>query len=225
MKKLHLVLTSLFILQSTIGNAKDGPYVGADFLYANSNHQLDVASDDATVCGSICKTFFDGKETGRDSFGYSLNVGYKFNFKEFFVAPELFFDKLNNSSDGFHDSGFSDEYKAYKLDLNYRYGFKSHIGYNVTPKFNAFLTWGFANLDYDERPVKYVTSGVTRNPTASELDQLFGFGFAYSFNENISGKLTYDRQSMRLRSVNHGDEGSTIKTTLDVVKVGVAYSF
>lgn len=215
-KTLSIIAVATTIALSSQANAKDGFYVGADVLFANSNHKY---YDKTTGAGS-----YDGMKTHDNSFGFAFDAGYKFGFDKFFVAPELFFDQLNNSSPGFNYKQRPVN-KQYSVDLNYRYGAKMNLGYKITPKFDLFVNYGLANVDYDTRT--FYTGG--RKPASTELAPIYGFGFGYHITENVSARLSYDRQSMHLRNisvpVSSGGDAAKYISTLDVIKLGAVYSF
>lgn len=217
MKKFYIIAAFLCaFLTITLASAKDGAYVGADLLFANSNHKY---YDKTTGTGS-----YDGAKTHDNSFGFAFDAGYKFGFDKFFVAPELFFDQLGNSSPGFNYKQRPVN-KQNTIDLNYRYGAKLNLGYNIAPKFDLFVNYGLANVDYDTR-TSYAGG---RKAAATELAQIYGFGFGYKITDNVSARISYDRQSMNLRniavSVSGGGDAAKYKTTLDVVKIGAIYNF
>ena len=216
-KTLSLAAVAASLIFSSQANAKDGLYLGADLLFANSNHHY---QDRSSTGGS---NNYNGTRTHDNSVGFALDAGYKVGFNQFFVAPEIFFDQLNNSSSGFRYKQVPGN-KQDTVDLNYRYGAKLNLGYDITPKFNLFVNYGLANVDYDTRG--WYAGG--RKSAATELAQIYGFGLGYKITENVSARLSYDRQSMHLRNTSvavPGGDSARYKSTLDVVKLGAVYSF
>lgn len=211
-KTLSLIAVATALILSSQANAKDGFYLGADLLFANSNHKY----QDRTAGAS--SNNYDGTKTHDNSLGFAIDAGYKFGFDKFFAAPEIFFDQLNNSSYGFKYKDTPNN-KQETVDLNYRYGFKLNLGYNITPKFNAFVNWGFANVDYDAR-----ADYRGRKMAKTELDQLYGFGFGYQVTDNVLARVSYDRMNLALRNPYVGAQ-SRYKSSLDTVKLGAVYSF
>lgn len=211
--KISLCAFLVVISLDGVAQAKDGVYVGIDVLFANAKHKyLDKIHETDSM---------NGKSVDGDSFGFGLNAGYKISFDRFFVAPELFFDYLNNSTKDFYYTEDSNQ-KQNSMEINSRYGAKLNIGYNIVSKLNGFVNFGVANVDYDFRQPSWINSGYNTSYGASKLAPIYGVGFSYDLTENWTAKTSYDFQQFNARYV---EQGFKDKVSLNVFKIGAVYSF
>lgn len=215
MKKFLILCTFLCaFFTSALASAKEGTYVGADVLWSNAKHKYSnlLYGDNDSL---------NGAKVDSDDLGFGLNLGYKTNltfgsFEKGFVAPEIFYDYLNNSSKDFaYTSGSI--YRQDSASINSRYGAKLNVGYEILPKLSGFVNFGVANVDYDTR---WPSSG--RSYGASKIAPIYGVGLSYNLTDNWAMRASYDYQRFNTKYVN---EGLRDKVTLGVLKVGAAYSF
>ena len=211
MKKFLVASAIIATLATASASAKDGAYVGFDINTSNVENKFQnrINKMDPDNNNNI--------KADHDSIGFGLNAGYKIGFNQAFVAPELFFDYLNNSG---KQSGYELDMASNKNDrfeINNRYGAKVNLGYNFTEKFNGFVNLGLANTRYAVN-----SESIKLSKGASKLAPIYGLGVAYNINDKWTTKLSYDRQKFNAGEVL---EGYRNITTITVVKVGLAYNF
>ncbi len=205
------ILASFFgvLLFSNIADAKDGFYVGANYLQARSKHVYRIVYNAANYTQ-------EGITTQDKSDGFAFDAGYKISMNEkLFFAPEIFYDYLNNKASDF----FAEQQNAHsdRIHLYSRYGAKLNIGYNILPKFSLFTNAGLANLRYE---VKWNSSGDSR--ADYKIAPVYGFGASYDLANNLALRVSYDRQKFNTQWIY---EGLRSKVDLVVIKFGAVYSF
>ena len=209
MNKLSVVLLAALLVANG-ANAKDGLYVGLDVLRAEAEHNYKIVYNPG---GDYIDT---GAKTKANSMGFSGDIGYKFSFDKAFIAPEIFYDRLNNTANDYTSGNDPSSYKD-NINLNSRYGAKLNLGYNILPKLAVFVNAGFANVRYS---VKWPSIDDARY--GHKLAMVYGIGASYSLNENWALRTSYDKQEFNIQWVY---EGLRSKVDLTVVKAGVVYSF
>lgn len=217
------IIISLLVLLSFEAAAKDGAYVGVNLNHSHAQHRVGgVDTTSYTISSYDNMSYTDAKNVG-----FGFEAGYKISFDGIYLAPEIFFDQLNNNAEDPSANinlASSANFVQDRLILNYRYGAKLNVGHNFTDKFSVFLTGGFANVDYDvnwnslqgSSDVGYSSYG------ADKLALLYGFGVAYDVSENLAAKLTFDRQDFAIR---YSLDGWRSSVELDVIRLGVAWGF
>ena len=191
MKKLSIFAALLISLSSVSAFAKtSGNYAGIDLIY--SEVELDQTSTSTIRSG--------------DQVSVGVNYKYAFNFDNFFVAPGVFFDYTNIGA----KASNGDEW-----DLDFRYGAKIDLGYDITDKFAAFVNVGAANNHYDAR---YTSGSKTSD---SKLEALYGIGVKYSATDDIDVGVSYEFSNLNVKD----PLNNTVKFDLEVVRLGVSYNF
>lgn len=201
-----IFLTAL--MAASIASAKEGLYVGVDYLGVEANHQYTAHVNQGP----------ENDKSSQNSSGFGLNVGYKAVVaNKMYVAPEIFYDHLNSIADDFYVAQGA-EPSSSKLKLKDRYGAKINFGYEIISKTNLFVNLGLARNNYQQN---WDSSENQRN-SSSVLAPIYGVGISLDLTNNLSAKFAYDRQSFTVRYL---DNGFRDKINLDVFRVGMAYSF
>jgi outer membrane autotransporter protein len=194
MKKL-LIVSIIATIATSSANANDRAYVGLDLSSSHVKNKVSDGEGTTKISNNIA--------------GFGLNAGYKINFnKGLFVAPEVFFDYLNNKSSP------DDNSASYKIDS--RYGAKLNLGYNFNEKFSVFANYGLANVRY-----KLSSSDLSEN--GSKIAAIYGLGFAYNINEQLTAKIGANRQKLATGFADNS--GLEIKSAIETYSVGLAYNF
>lgn len=211
------VLASFFA--ATAANAssdkKNQFYVGVDELYSKTHHKMQYLPDKSD-------SYYYTKPTKGGNLGLGLSAGYKINVASFFIAPEVFYDYLNNSAPDFGDS-----LNAMKSELKVkdRYGAKLNLGYNIFPNLNAFVNLGFADVGYSNRDPSGASG--TGKYSSHRLAPIYGVGLLYDLNNNWALRASYDRQKFNAGYYPAAYQQGSFRDviTLQVFKAGVVYSF
>lgn len=224
MKKLLTIAT--FLLLSFESYAKDGVYIGADINRSHVKYRIIVLTPN--LDGGT--TEFAENKTDKAAVAGGLNVGYNFDINDkFFVAPELFYDHLNNKvgdpygnpdGDGFRQAAYYND----TTTLTYRYGAKVNLGYNFAQKFALFTSIGVANVNYKYDWNSNIGGALTDNHSyrSDKVAMIYGLGAAYKISDEMTGKISIDHQSFNTTYALYGWRS---KVNLNVVKLGVAYNF
>jgi len=185
-------------------------YVGVDGLYSHINHEHQYMPNRGNVT--------EGRKTQGNNVGLGLNFGYRVNADKLFVAPEIFYDYLNNSAVDFsrYTTGQSTQSR---IEVQSRYGAKVNLGYNLFSDLNAFVNLGFANVRYIDRdPLSGRSSG------DNKLAPIYGVGLLYDLNKSWALRASYDYQKFNARYYSF-IPGSRDVVRMHVVKAGLVYSF
>ena len=198
------VISSLFISSQTF--AKEGVYVGADFVTSNAQYKYV-----ATAQTSTSQRRVDGTDVGA-----GLTIGYKKSFDGIFVAPEVFYDYLNSSSKDYYYN--NPRFKQDSLELRSRYGAKVNLGYDFTDNFSGYATYGLAAVDHvDNFPT------IPNSQGKWKTSAIYGLGAILNFNDNWAFKAEFNSQ--RFNIPYSYDAGVTSKVRLNTLKTGLVYKF
>ncbi len=133
MKNIKIIFSS-FLLSASLAflcaNAlakTQGSNVSVNLAHNKSSHKYKIGRLDV------------GEEFDNSKIGYGIAYKYSFNFNNLFVAPELFFDKIDTKS----NNGF-DEFMLIKD----RYGLKVNLGYDFSDQFAGYISGGLADINY-----------------------------------------------------------------------------
>jgi outer membrane autotransporter protein len=207
MKKIKLLSIALtFSLLSSTSFAKtEGAFVGLNLI--NSETKIRTTGDDSQIHRN-------------DSYSYGLEAGYAFNFNNFFIAPNVFFNDNNLKSD--HSFGEDRNSQNFK----HSYGVKVNLGYDVTDKFSPFLILGHSETRLDES-----TYGPNYDRILKEYGTregfVYGLGVKYSLTDNIGINAAYELTQFGLTSKIGAVLDGTDNLSYDyrLARVGVSYNF
>ena len=203
MKKLITVSSVLAVLAASSAYAKtEGSYLGIDFSRSNAESKYKNAN------GSINTSLGKFDNTAN---GFGLNYKYAYNLgNDLFIAPVLFYDKIGNSNN---------DRSGDPVTVNNRYGFKFDVGYDVTDKFAVYFTNGFTKVRY---MVDWTNSDSGSKSGTTPMNYFHGVGASFKLANNILLNAEYNTQHLSFSSPS---QGITARTKLDVMKVGLSYSF
>ena len=193
MRFLFIYIFTIFLYISNASAKTSGNYLGIDLIH--SEVKLDNIS-----------TGTNSSIRSGDKVSVGVNYKYAFNFDNFFVAPRVFFDYTNIGA----KASNNDEW-----DLDFRYGAKVDLGYDITDKFAAFVNVGAANNHYEAR---YASGSKTSD---SKLEALYGVGVKYSATDAIDFGLSYEISNLNVKD----PLNNTVKFDLEVFRLGVSYNF
>jgi len=189
-------------------SSKNKFYIGIDGMRSSARHQYHFIANDTPANNTI------GTPAKRSSnYNASINLGYRLNFNKFFIAPEIFYDNLQSSTEDFFIQGDP-------INLNYRYGAKLNLGYNIFSKFNLFTTIGLTNISYKTKFISDLE--YYKSSSSSKIAPIYGVGASYDFTKNWSIKGSYEQQQFNIR---YAFEGLRSSVMLKTTKLGFAYKF
>ena len=224
MKKILIATALIAAFSSSLALAKtEGEVIGIDLI--RSSAQVKSNSDSADDAGLT--EYYSHKK--KDS-GYSVGVNYKyaFNFNDFFIAPGLSYNFINNEAKvGYSKS--SDDFYSQSVKLNNQISFQTNLGYDVSDKFAVYVPVGVSSFGYEIKTSDVSVSSVTTKKTGRESSIFYGLGLSYQPAKNWVMNLEYNKfQDLKLTSANAATiNGGAIKANVGVnmVKLGVAYRF
>lgn len=212
MKKYLTLLLLIFSVSEA--NAQDGFYIGVDGIWSHTRHRFKGHNDDY----SLILNDPNRQKVDADDVGFGGNLGYKFEQKDFYIAPEIFFDYMNNKAPTFEVPNNSGE-----IYVRYRYGIRANVGHDFNKELSAFVNYGVSMVDYDVHwPEIFAEYGYPNSYGDQTLSQIFGGGLIYNINENWSAKIAYDHQTSKLRYVY---DGMYSKARIEVARFGFMYHF
>lgn len=190
-------------------------YVGVDLISSRVQHRYTAARN---IFGTP-----EAPKVENGSLGYGVNVGYKINKDKFFIAPEAFYEAINNSAADFY---YSSATKGDKTKVESRYGIKLNVGYDVTNKFGIFANYGIASDAYNQH-----FGSVNRHYNSRKTGYVYGGGLSYRINGNLSVRLSYDIQQLKTNYDIAGDSSGGISSDqkdsikIKATKIGLVYNF
>ncbi len=216
MKKIAAIIFGL-MMASEAAKANDGPYFGFDLARSRTHHLYKIIFRDQLVKEGDGLLPVDVSTEGRTSdgkaIGFGVNAGFKIGIDYAFIAPEIFYDQLNNSAKDF----FPTYNPASKINVVNRFGMKMNMGYNIYDRLDFFVIAGIADVKY---AMKFRTE--QSSYAVYKLAPIYGLGLSCDLNDNLALKFTYDRQVFNAQYLY---EGLRDKITLEVFKLGFAVNF
>ena len=178
----------------------EGNFVELDILNARSVNKYQIDDEDSNSA-----KFKDS------AVGFGISYKHAFSLeKGFFLSPGVFFDKLGTKA--------KDE-DGYTATAQNRYGVKLDIGRDFTEKFAAYLTNGFANVEY-----KIDWKNVGETESDSKIGYFIGLGSSYKVAKDVSVNLEYNMQSI-LSDTPDRTGAVKLRSNIGVLKLGVSYNF
>jgi len=221
------VIFCFFNVQNSFAK-KSKIFIGIDGFNVSTSHRFGSDVDAVNPDNTDLKAFEPNRiDASSSNSGFGFSAGHIAYYRKFFVAPEIFFDYFNSSTPDFfapeagRNTGIEGVYAQDELAVNYRYGAKLNIGYNLLiPYFDVFGTVGFGVVDYDMRWKGETAPKFTHGSTS--VSPIYGFGMAYEINRNIILRASHDIQKVRTRYVLSG-----FVNTIDiqVTRIGVMFAF
>ncbi len=112
-------------------------------------------------------------------YGFGFNYKYAFNFNNFFVAPEIAFDLLNNEI----NSSIIRQYNSYfsqKIKLKNAISLKANLGYDFSDQLAFYIPLGISKIGYDIQTtdIAFTYNQVTKKSgykSSAFLDLVFPF--------------------------------------------------
>jgi len=220
MKKIIISL-ALFLSIPSIAMAKSGYYLGVNANHSHAKHRIEGVSRNSN--GYDFALYGNRTRTDKKEIGFGFEGGYKFELANaMFVAPEIFFDSLNNSSE---DPSANDResyvYKQDRISIDNRYGARLNLGYNFTQNLNAFVSAGVTNIDYQVNWNSQIGTKFS-SFSSNKIAPIYGFGLAYNLNDNWAVKGAYDRQAFNIR---YNLDGWRSNVVLETFRLGLGYNF
>ncbi len=225
-KTLSLIAVAGSLLASSAHAKTEGNYVGIDVLRSSAKVKSTstLASDNS---GSAEPYYNHSKKDS--AYGVGLNYRYAFNFNNFFVAPGISYEFLNNEiKSGFAST--SDNYFWQKTNLKSSLSLRANLGYDINDQFAVYVPVGISQFYYDIKTgdADGFNPSVNAKKSSSKSAAFIGFGFSYEPVKNWVMNLEYNKyQNLKLTSGTATIAGGQIsaKTNVDVVKLGLAYRF
>ena len=197
------------ILPSSAVKAKgtSGHYVGVNLI--NTTLEAITANDAED----------NSYQPERSKISTGLSYQYAFNYKGFFVAPELFYNFNNTNS----VNSIEEAPEGYELNLKQSYGVKLNLGYDITDKFSVFGLVGHSEV---RAKIKYysVQYEVFEQQSLTQEAFIMGLGARYVVGKNISVKLSHEINQLGF-SKKVLDTTDKINPDYSVTSLGVAYNF
>jgi opacity protein-like surface antigen len=225
-KTLSSIIIVISLFSSQAYAKTEGNYIGIDLLEStvkiNSNSIL--ARDNIGSASPFYK--FNKKES---AYGLGVNYKYAFNFNNFFIAPSLSYDFLNNNIKMKYN-GFSNTLYSQNLKLKYRLTTQANLGYDINNQFAIYIPTGVSFFNYEFNTSDTYFGGNKHNIKTSgyKTATFIGFGFSYQPIKNWVVNLEYNKyQNFKITSQNATLNGGQIvaKINLDLMKLGISYRF
>jgi hypothetical protein len=218
----------LFILFTTINSSvfakTQGTYIGFDIL-KNSLEFSTRPSLDIDNQGDNQK--LHNIKTKNFEYGIGANLKYAFNFYNFFIAPGIAFEYLNNEKNTSSILLYNLYYSQSTI-LKSASSFKTSIGYDFN-KFSIYIPFGISAIDYSittrARNDGSIIGSLKRGFQPSYFK---GIGISYELNKNLIANLEYNKYNnfnLKISGVTINNRDIKTATKLDIIKFGLAYKF
>ena len=227
MKKILSLIIIVISLFSSQAYAKtEGNYFGFNI----SRNTLKIKSTSTLASfNTMDMSRFYSLSDKNSKYGFGFNYKYAFNFNNFFVAPEIAFDLLNNEI----NSSIIRQYNSYfsqKIKLKNVISLKANLGYDFSDQLAFYIPLGISKIGYDIQTtdIAFTYNQVTKK-SGYKSSAFIGFGFSYQPVKNWVVNLEYNKyQNFKITSDNNATlVGGKIsaKINLDLMKLGISYRF
>lgn len=224
-KALSLITIAGSLLASNAYAKTEGNYLGIDVLRSTAKVKSTSTLASDNVGSSEPYYNFNKKDS---AYGVGLNYRYAFNFNNFFVAPGVSYEFLNNDVKSGYGSS-STNFFSQSVKLKSSVSLRANLGYDINDQFAVYVPVGISQFYYD---IKTSDNGggssVNGKKSNSKSAAFIGFGFSYEPVKNWVMNLEYNKyQNLKLTSGTATIDGGQIsaKTNVDMVKLGLAYRF
>lgn len=210
-------------------NKTQGHYIGFDAVLNRASFNQYYSDPDG---GINYEKKVNPSSTGYGG-GLGINYKYAFNFNKFFIAPGIFYEKLNTKVTPSQKAYPFNELSSRGLTINDRYGIITNFGYDFNQNISPYLVIGYSAVRYNStNGVGYIgeeaVETVLKSDTAHSL--LYGLGLNLKYNQQISFNLEYNMQKFTVKQGKISDPvfityNSKYKAYIDSLKLGVDFNF
>lgn len=225
-KTLSSIIIVISLFSSQAYAKTQGNYLG--FNISRNTLKIKSASTLASFNTMDMSRFYSLSDKN-SKYGFGFNYKYAFNFNNFFVAPEIAFDLLNNEI----NSSIIRQYNSYfsqKIKLKNAISLKANLGYDFSDQLAFYIPLGISKIGYDIQTtdIAYTDNQVTKK-SGYKSSAFIGFGFSFQPIKNWVVNLEYNKyQNFKITSDNNATlVGGKIsaKINLDLMKLGISYRF
>ena len=179
-KKLSIITIATLLLTSQSYAKTEGNYAGLNILRntAKVKSTSTLAKDNL---GGLAKYY---NHNNKDSaYGFGVNYKYAFNFNNFFVAPEISYEFLdNNVKSGYRES--NSDFFSQNVKLKNSVSIKANLGYDVNDQFAFYVPVGISSFSYevntnDTFGYYNTTTSIKNKTTGNKSAAFIGLGFSY----------------------------------------------
>lgn len=225
-KTLSLIAIASSLLTSQAYAKTEGNYFGVDVLRSTTKAKsYSSLANDNTNGNEI---YYDHSNRRDSHRGVGLNYKYAFNFNNFFVAPGISYDFLNNNMKAGYASS-STSYFSQTVKLNSAFSLRANLGYDINDQFAFYVPVGISQFNYEIKTTDANSTTTLNSKRSSNKSAAFiGLGFSYQPIKNWVVNLEYNKyQSLKLTSATATIDGGQIisKTNISMMKLGLAYRF
>ena len=225
-KTLSSIIIVISLFSSQAYAKTEGNYLG--FNISRNTQKIKSASTLASFNTMDMSRFYSLSDKN-SKYGFGFNYKYAFNFNNFFVAPEIAFDLLNNEI----NSSIIRQYNSYfsqKINLKNVISLKANLGYDFSDQLAFYIPLGISKIGYDIQTTDVVDINNKGTKKSGYKSSAFiGFGFSYQPIKNWVVNLEYNKyQNFKITSDNNATlVGGKIsaKINLDLMKLGISYRF
>ena len=225
-KTLSSIIIVISLFSSQAYAKTEGNYLG--FNISRNTLKIKSASTLASDNSEGIDHFYNHSNKN-SKYGFGFNYKYAFNFNNFFVAPEIAFDLLNNEI----NSSIIRQYNSYfsqKIKLKNAISLKANLGYDFSDQLAFYIPLGISKIGYDIQTtdIAFTYNQVTKK-SGYKSSAFIGFGFSFQPIKNWVVNLEYNKyQNFKITSDNNATlAGGKIsaKINLDLMKLGISYRF
>jgi len=219
----NLIILSTLIFLSVLGNTfakTQGHYVDFNIIRTDLSALYNVYSTSGASNSYSKSDNSEFRGIGDDD-KISVGIAYKYayNFDNgIYVAPIVFFDYSNVKAGSYATS-------LYKYKLDYRYGIKTNLGYDITDKFSLYSNMGVA---YNKYEVRQRPTSTAKNSSV-DPSFLYGFGTKYSIAENVDLNFELELSKVTMEEPRSASVGiyTSGKTRFNTrtLRFGLSYRF
>lgn len=164
-------------------------------------------------------------------FGANLNYKYAFNYKKWFFAPGIFYERLKSDAYPTREAYSARSVGFGGINIRDRYGVFANLGYDVNHIFSPYVVVGYSAVKYNTRNgIAAFKIAESRIDTAKSM--LYGLGTRLKYNDSVAFNLEFNTQRFHAKQVSIYHDVrvpngffSRYVVRLSSLKVGMDYKF
>ncbi len=225
MKKLSktLIIISLSIISQNSFAERSGMFAGVDLIKSNSTIESEWRYKEDQVFDNLLKTR-TSRSAKLSGMGIGGNVSYSYNYKNFFIAPGLDIQFLNNKDKFERVNGLIKQ----EFSIRSRTAIKADLGYEIANRLAIFIPAGINIINYQAN-TSY--GDLNNNVKGSATSPFVGAGFSLKLIDDIylNGEYNYTTIDYKKPIFTHKITGKDItlegKAHINTMKAGISWNF
>lgn len=222
MKKLYIFAALSALIISNESRAGD-IYISPSLLLSQTSVDYDNKTSAETV-------ELENDNVKKNNAGLALDLGYRGNFGNFFIGPELFFNQYNTEITDFKNVNNPDIGSS-SIKINKSYGLALNFGYKFTEKFALYARLGAGAVSTDVTWYNLNNTALLPSQSSNDSMSISSLGALYYLNSYSALKIAYDHSEFRINrsalfdTMFINNRKASFNVSIDSLSLGMLFKF